>query len=296
MKQRSSRVWLRCLAVAMMICIGMFGSPGGEVAAQRNPCVPWDGPGGVITNPENPNPTSTPLDLSAGPTPTPYVVGQTAGDQLAFAQIAGRPTETSDCVDPTPTEMDKTSCVRCEPGPSPTPTEPDESTCERCEPQHTPTVPDSCRPVVIITPDDPLTPTATMEPSVTPTEIIPTATEVIPTATEVIPTATDVIIPQGADVGIKLGFAQQVEDCETPSADDGSGEPDDGDDTGRDTGGDTGGDTGSDSGGSSVTGLPSTGAGASGTMTTVLFVILSGAGVALCAAAWLAMRKQGSPR
>jgi hypothetical protein len=132
--------------------------------------------------------------------------------------------------------------------------------------------------VVIITPEDEVTPTAT-------TEIIPSPTEVIPTPTEVIPTPTDVIIPQGqgADVGSKLGFAQvQQDDCETPSADDGSGDPDDGDDTGGDTAGD----------GSSVTGLPSTGSGASETMAAVWFVVATGAGLLLCAAAWVSLRKR----
>jgi hypothetical protein len=124
----------------MVLWSGMIGSGVKEVAAEINPCIPWGGPGGVITNPQNPNPTPTPLDKVAVPTSTPHVEGRVVGSQLAFAQVDGRPQEEPDCTDPTPTEMDKTSCVRCEP--EPTATEPDESTCGRCEPEVTPTVPD----------------------------------------------------------------------------------------------------------------------------------------------------------
>jgi hypothetical protein len=129
---------------------------------------------------------------------------------------------------------------------------------------------------VIITPDDPLTPTSESEPTATSTTIPePTIT---PTIAE--PTATDVIIPQGADIGSKLAFAQSQDLCETPE-------------TGGDDPGD-GGDTGGD--GSSVTGLPSTGSGDADTMAALWFVLASGAGLLLCAAGWASVRKSAMRR
>jgi type VI secretion system secreted protein VgrG len=246
----------------------------GVVAAQLNPCIP-PGPGNIVNAPTTEptatefdivlppttEPTATEFDIVAPPTATATldirIVFDSAGtgDQLAFAQIdddkTSRPTEIPNCGDDDVTPTTETECERCEPV----------------------VTPDSCNDSgIVLYPDDP---TATIEPSATATTEATATATTEPTATATLePTATETpeLIPQGAETGSKLAFAQSDDACETVTP------------------------PGDDPGKPGVTGLPSTGTGESGSMQASWMVLTLLTGLVLFSVGLLSIRKNATRR